>query len=199
MIDVKPVRNVELSLWQKTYYPELLKGLWVTTKHFFRNLFRHIGRALGMKTQPPMVTILYPEERRFISPRWRGLHRLMLRPDGAPRCVACMMCETACPDKCIYITAGESPDARIEKYPLAFEIDLLRCCFCGLCVEACPEDAIRMDTGYLDLGGYSRAEFYLDREFLLRRGALTTHAQFSGELEGATVQRVDLMKLAKGH
>jgi len=199
MIDVKPVRNVELSLWQKTYYPELLKGLRVTTQHFFRNLGRHIGRALGMKTEAPMVTILYPEERRPISPRWRGLHRLMLRPDGSPRCVACMMCETACPDKCIYITAGESPDGRVEKYPLAFEIDLLRCCFCGLCVEACPEDAVRMDTAYLELAGYSREESYLDREFLLRRGELTTHPQYPGELDGATVHRVDLIKLAKGH
>lgn len=199
MIDVKPVRKVELTLWQKTYYPELWKGLMVTSRHFFVNVGRHIGRAVGMKTQPPMVTFQYPEEKRPISPRWRGLHRLMLRPDGTPRCVACMMCETACPDKCIYITAGESPDGRIEKYPLAFEIDLLRCCFCGLCVEACPEDAIRMDTGYLDLGGYQRSEFYIDREFLLSRGELTTHSQYAGELDGVTVHRVDLVKLAKGH
>jgi NADH-quinone oxidoreductase subunit I len=110
-----------------------------------------------------------------------------------------MMCETACPDKCIYITAGESPDGRIEKYPVAFEIDLLRCCFCGLCVEACPEDAIRMDTGMLELGGYARPEFYLDKEFLLRDSALTTHEQYPGELSGASVHRIDLVKLAKGH
>ncbi|MFZ5434457.1 MAG: NuoI/complex I 23 kDa subunit family protein [Calditrichota bacterium] len=199
MIDVKPVRKVELTLWQKTYYPELWKGFVVTSRHFFVNLGRHIGRSLGMKTKPPLVTIQYPEERRPISPRWRGLHRLMLRPDGAPRCVACMMCETACPDKCIYITAGESPDGRIEKYPVAFEIDLLRCCFCGLCVEACPEDAIRMDTGILELGGYTRGEFYLDREFLIRNSALTTHAQYPGELDGRPTHRVDLVKLAKGH
>jgi NADH-quinone oxidoreductase subunit I len=95
-----------------------------------------------------------------------------------------MMCETACPDDCISITAGESPDPRIEKYPIAFEIDLLRCCFCGLCVEACPEDAIRMDSGYVDLGGMTRAEFYLDRDFLLHNSELTTHAQFPGEMEG---------------
>ncbi len=152
-----------------------------------------------MKTKPPAVTIQYPEERRPISPRWRGLHRLMLRPDGAPRCVACMMCETACPDRCIYITAGETEDGRIEKYPVAFEIDLLRCCYCGLCVEACPEDAIRMDTGYLELGGYQRGEFYIDRDFLLRNSALTTHPQYPEELEGAPVGRIDLVKLARGH
>ncbi len=201
MITVKPVRRIELSLAQKTYYPELLRGLKVTSEHFFMNLFRHIGRAMGMKTKPPMVTILYPEQKREISPRWRGMHRLMLRPDGAPRCVACMMCETVCPDKCIYITAGESTDGRIEKYPVAFEIDLLRCCFCGLCVEACPEDAIRMDTQIIDLGGYSRSEFYLDKEFLLNaKPELTTHSQYPGELDGRAVQRIDLVKLARqGH
>jgi NADH-quinone oxidoreductase subunit I len=200
MINVQPVRDVKLTAWQKTYYPELWKGLVVTSRHFWVNLFRFIGRAIGLKTKPPLVTIQYPEQRREISPRWRGLHRLMLRPDGAPRCVACMMCETACPTDCIYITPGESADGRIEKYPVAFEIDLLRCCFCGLCVEACPEDAIRMDSGVIDLGGYSRAQFYLDREFLTEhKPALTTHAQFAGELDGRPVERIDLLKMAQDH
>lgn len=198
MITVTEVRDVKLTLMQKTYYPELLKGMRVTCDHFFTNLFRHLGRAVGLKTKSPMVTIQYPEERRHISPRWRGLHRLMLRPDGTPRCVACMMCETACPDKCIYITAGESADGRVEKYPVAFDIDLLRCCFCGLCVEACPEDAIRMDTGIIELGGYSRAEFYLDRDYLLSvKPDLTTHSQYAGELDGRPVKRLDLVAMAK--
>jgi NADH-quinone oxidoreductase subunit I len=198
MITVTPVRDVQLTLLQKTYYPELLKGMRVTCDHFFTNLFRHMGRAIGLKTKAPMVTIQYPEERRFISPRWRGLHRLMLRPDGSPRCVACMMCETACPDKCIYITAGEAADGRVEKYPVAFDIDLLRCCFCGLCVEACPEDAIRMDSGIIELGGYSRGEFYLDRDYLLAvKPELTTHSQYAGELDGRPVKRLDLVALAK--
>jgi NADH-quinone oxidoreductase subunit I len=199
MIDVKPVKRVELTWTQNTYYPELLKGLAVTMRHFFSNLFRHAGRAIGMKTKDPMVTILYPEKKRHIAERWRGRHRLMTRPDGSPRCVACMMCETACPDDCIHITAGESPDGRIEKYPVAFEIDLLRCCFCGLCVEACPEDAIRMDSGYIELGGMTRAEFYLDRDYLLHNSEMTTHAQFPGELDGMVVRRVDLAKQSGSH
>lgn len=194
MIDVRKVDRAELTFWQKTYYPELWRGFVVTCRHFFQNLFRHTGRLFGLKTKEPMVTVLYPEQRRHISPRWRGRHRLMLRPDGSPRCVACMMCETACPDNCIYITPGESPDGRIEKYPLAFEIDLLRCCFCGLCVEACPEDAIRMDSGDIDLGGMSRGEFYLDREFLLKDSELTTHEQYRGEFDQVVVHRVDLLK-----
>lgn len=94
-----------------------------------------------------------------------------------------MMCESACPDQCIFITAAETLDGRIEKYPVTFDIDLLRCCFCGLCVEACPEDAIRMDSFDLELAGYSRTDFLLDREFLLRGSGLTSHPQYDGELE----------------
>jgi NADH-quinone oxidoreductase subunit I len=178
------VRDVKLTAWQKIYYPEVIRGLWVTATHFFRNFTRHWARyVFRMKSVTPgAVTIQYPEERRPVSPRWRGRHRLMLRPDGTPRCVACMMCESACPDECIYITAAETPDGRIEKYPVTFDIDLLRCCFCGLCVEACPEDAIRMDTFDLALAGYSRKDFFLDREFLLRGSELTTHPQYEGEL-----------------
>ncbi len=47
----------------------------------------------------------------------------------------------------MHIIAAEAPEPTAEKYPQAFEIDLLRCIACGLSVEACPEDAIRTDTG----------------------------------------------------
>jgi NADH-quinone oxidoreductase subunit I len=193
------VRDVKLSWWQKTYYPEVVRGLWVTAVHFFRNFARHWLRyVFRMKNVTPgAVTIQYPEEKRPVSPRWRGRHRLMLRPDGTPRCVACMMCETACPDECICITPAETPDGRIEKYPVAFDIDLLRCCFCGLCAEACPEDAIRMDSFDLDLAAYAREDFLLDREFLLRGSELTTHAQYEGELDGKLVARLNLLKEAR--
>ena len=84
---------------------------------------------------------------------------MMKRPDGDPRCVACFMCSTACPARCISIEAEPAKDGQIEKKPKKFEIDLLVCVFCGLCEEACPVDAIRMDTRKVAITADSREKF----------------------------------------
>ncbi len=160
---VKVVRRPELTLWEKTYLPQILSGLRITFAHFFRNLFLHTAHLVGRLTHlRAAATFQYPEELRPLMSRYRSRHRLTLREDGAPRCVACMLCETVCPAHCITIVAGEHPDPHVEKYPVRFDIDLGICVYCGYCVEVCPEDAIRMDTGILDLAAYSRAEMRLD-------------------------------------
>ena len=142
---------------QRFYLVEIVQGLALTARHFFVNMPRHIARGLGFKVgKGSTVTFEYPEERRPFATRLRTRHRLTKRLDGTPRCVACMMCETVCPARCIHIVATEHPDPNIEKMPRIFDIDIGVCVFCGFCVEACPEDAIRMDTGIVEMAAYTR-------------------------------------------
>lgn len=161
------VLDVNLGISGKIYWVEVLRGLWVTNRHFTVNMWRHVLNALGIKTKiAASETYQYPEEKRPIHYRWRGRHRLTVKQNGAMRCTACMMCETTCPCDCIHIVPGESPDPNIEKFPEEFYIDILRCCFCGMCAEACPVDAIRMDVIDTELAAYSRDVVY-SKEFLL--------------------------------
>ncbi len=141
----------------------ILVGMGITFKNMLRTMF---GRAAS--------TIQYPEQKRTVSGRYRGIHILTQRMDGTPKCVACYMCATVCPAECIYIEAGERPESRIEKYPTRFEIDLLRCVYCGFCVDACPEEAIIMSREN-DLVGTSRADLIIDRDRLMDRGKVREH------------------------
>ena len=123
---MKPVPRYVKTLTNPTpkgFILPILRGMAVTIRHMFR-----LKRP----------TIQYPEKRRDYSERFRGLHALTRREDGTPRCVACYMCQTACPAECITIVAEESPDPTIEKRAASFEIDMLRCVYCGFCVDACP-------------------------------------------------------------
>ncbi len=160
---VKVVQRRELTFWENLYIPQIISGLRITSKHFFRNLFLHIAHRVGrLKHIRAAATYQYPEELRPLMSRHRSRHRLTVRDDGTPRCVGCMLCETVCPAMCITIVPGEHPDPNVEKYPVRFDIDLGVCVYCGYCVEVCPEDAIRMDTGILDLAAYSREAMRLD-------------------------------------
>lgn len=157
------------------YVPEIAKGLLITGKHFLENTKQLV---LGQSPDPTLEsineginTIHYPEQRKPYAERYRGLHRLTQRADGAPRCVACLCCSTACPAQCIHIETGEYPEGDprrgYERFPVRFVIDELRCIFCGFCVEACPCDAIRMDTGMHAAPYDSRDQFIFEKDLLL--------------------------------
>jgi NADH-quinone oxidoreductase subunit I len=128
---------------------ELIEGLTITAKHYLP----------GHST-----TVQYPDEKLEPSDRFRGLHRLVPSHDRE-KCVACYLCATVCPAKCITIEAGENKKG--EKYPKVYRIDLLRCIFCGYCVEACPVEAIEMTKEY-ELANYKREDFNLVKEQLLK-------------------------------
>ena len=129
MIVVK--RPKPLSKW---YLPGVLLGLRITFRHLWRNLF----------SRKKMETLNYPEQKYNYSARFKGNHVLTVKKDGSIRCTACMLCATNCPANCITILASEHENPEVEKYPIQYEIDMLRCVFCGFCEEACPVDAIRM-------------------------------------------------------
>jgi len=151
----RPTRTFATDL----YLVEVWRGLAITFRHLFRNLFRHAARAIGIKSfEPGAVTIQYPEDAAVLGRRARMRHRLLKRDDGAPRCTACLLCETVCPARCIRITAENAPDVIVEKRAKSFDIDLGMCVFCGYCVEACPVDAIHMDVLEVEYASYTRAD-----------------------------------------
>ncbi len=125
------VKREDLSLLERTYLPQIVKGMIVT----FREMFK------------PRFTRLYPEVRWNPPESFRGRPVLVMNDDGKERCVACGLCARVCPALAIEIQASETESEK-ERYPEKFEINMVRCIFCGLCEEACPEEAIVMSDEY---------------------------------------------------
>ncbi len=159
MIQVK--RREKTGWLHRLYVPMIVKGLQVTSRHFFRNLR---GFITGKNRRDFVVQ--YPEERVDYPDAFRGMPVLVQLANGEPRCVACGLCEFACPTDCISIVPGELEGARIERYPEAFDIDMSRCMFCGLCEEACPEEAIVMSRE-VELASYDRLSMVFAKDDLL--------------------------------
>ena len=157
---VKVRREDKLTWVERLYLPLILKGLWTTAGHFFRNLGGYL------KGKPTTFVVQYPEERVDYADAFRGMPVLVQLDNGQPKCVACGLCEFACPTDCITIVPGELEGAGIERYPDVFEIDMSRCMFCGLCEEACPEEAIVMSRE-VELATYDRDSMLYDKERLL--------------------------------
>ena len=143
------------------YLPGILSGMALTFGKMVSNL----------ANRKKMPTLNYPEEKYDYSSRFKGNHVLTVKKDGSIRCTACMLCATNCPADCIKITAAESDDPSVEKYPIAYEIDVLRCVFCGFCEEACPVDAIRMGPEW-QTPGVNGAQFVYDIQRLAYRPQL---------------------------
>lgn len=126
----RQVRKKDLTLFQRTYIPEIAKGMVLTLRHFFR----------------PKFTRQYPEERWNPPSSFRG-RPVLVEEAGVERCVACGLCARVCPALAIEMQASETELPK-ERYPVRFEINMLRCIFCGFCEEACPEEAIVMSDEY---------------------------------------------------
>lgn len=164
-------RREEMNLLERLYVIEAFKGVTITFGKLISNFFLHICHTIGfLKFKQASAVIQYPNERRAYPSRFRGRHRLTLKPNGDIKCTACFLCATACPARCIYIEPAEHDDPKIEKFPHRYEIDTLLCIYCGYCVEACPVDAIRMDTGiHPEVYPPDPRLFIEDKEVLMER------------------------------
>jgi NADH-quinone oxidoreductase subunit I len=148
--------------FSKGYLVTTLLGLGETIKVFFKQVLSIEKTA----------TVQWPEQEYKYSDRFKGAHFLTKRPDGQVRCTACFLCATNCPAQCIHIEAGQSPDGGIEKFPVRFEIDILRCVFCGYCEEACPVDAIRLGPEVSMAGVAGEQKWVYTKDYLLGREAI---------------------------
>ena len=153
------VKRPKLNLLERTYIPQILKGMWITLRHLPKKKF----------------TRQYPEERPVLYGDYRGAPTLVRDPEGRVKCVACQLCEFVCPPKAIRITPGFRPDhasdANVEKEPQEFVIDMLRCIYCGYCEEVCPEEAIFLKNDFA-ITGYKREELRFNKQKLLELGGI---------------------------
>ena len=130
---------------------ELLKGMRLTGRYFFAR----------------KITILYPEEKTPLSPRFRGLHALRRYPNGEERCIACKLCEAVCPAMAITIESDVRADG--SRRTTRYDIDLFKCIYCGFCEEACPVDAI-VETRIHEYHMENRGENIMSKDTLLAVG-----------------------------
>ena len=137
----------------------ILRGVWIAQRHFLRNLWGFIRR------KPTVFTVQFPEQRLTQPNAFRGMPVLVQMDNGKERCVACGLCEWACPTDCITIYPAETAD-EIERFPQVFDIDMSRCMYCGLCEEACPEEAIVMSQN-VEVAAFARAGTLWHKQDLL--------------------------------
>jgi NADH-quinone oxidoreductase subunit I len=164
---LKPKRvrkNIDLSLWERLYVFEIIRGMCITTKHFASNMIGFVVSPKGRKRS--IFTVYYPEEKVTLPAAYRGRPVLVMREDGTEKCVACGLCEKICPASAISIVAGEKANA--DRYPISYILDMSRCVYCGYCEEVCPKEAIVMSSEYQGLAERDRSNMRYPKEKLLR-------------------------------
>jgi len=130
---------------------ELMKGLRLTGRYMFSR----------------KITVMYPEEKTPMSPRFRGLHALRRYPNGEERCIACKLCEAVCPALAITIESEQREDG--TRRTTRYDVDLVKCIFCGFCEESCPVDSI-VETHILEYHGETRGDLIYTKPMLLAIG-----------------------------
>jgi len=169
---IKKLKVKPLSLLEKVFFLDFLRGLRVT----FKNAFK------------PTITTHYPYERLTPPKRFRGFfgHKVVDGTEPQPafqewvarynikveygksRCVVCMRCKRACPVPQLFEIEGEKlPDGK--RVVSVFNMNMLLCTYCGFCVDACPVDCL-YQTDVHETASYTRKDAVLTLEVLERIG-----------------------------
>lgn len=143
----------------------VLRGLWVTFKHFLNTYLVDLKEGRKRYNTPEGIaarshssvegifTIQYPEEKLPVPEEFRYIPFLVYdegeNGEQNIRCTSCGICPKVCPPQCIWIVRTSDPQTgRPVPTPAEFYIDVDICMNCGYCAEFCPFDAIKMDHDY---------------------------------------------------
>src|SRR5688572_29366400 len=132
-----------------------VKGFAITARRFF-------GKP---------ATTQYPEEKRPMADRFRGLPSLRSDPEtGEPLCVACGLCARICPTSCLemHVVPSEEGDRELGEFILRAG----RCLHCGMGAQVCPVDAIAMSKEY-ELAVQDRSGLIFTKTELAQIGSQT--------------------------
>jgi len=123
----------------------LVIGLSITAREFFK----------------PVVTEQYPWVVPTMTDRYRGHIELVGNEEtGKPVCVACGMCQRACPSGCITLT-GKKPEGKKKKVVTNYVLDFTTCSLCGSCIESCKFGAIQFSKDY-NLASTRKEDYIFD-------------------------------------
>lgn len=128
-------------------------------RSYIKGLFRGVGSLLtglkvtGLEFFTKKVTEQYPENRAVLKMYDRFCGELIMPHDaeGKNKCIACGLCQSACPNETIRIateTVTDPETGKTKRRLVRYEYDLGSCMFCRLCVNACPTGAIRFSTNF---------------------------------------------------
>lgn len=127
-------------------------------KTYLGTLFGGINTLLiGMKTSIKVffrakTTEQYPENRKELKmfDRFRGTLTMPHNANNEHHCIACGLCQMACPNNTIHVISKqvETEDGKKKRILDRYEYNLGTCIYCMLCVNACPHDAITFDQNF---------------------------------------------------